>query len=264
MQSFVESPQHSPAGSSLAAAYFKYTRPKFDCEQGIMSVAARPETTPPHWQRSVYYYYWAYLRRSTPYRVTCQNEGSGTCAQLYRSFGNIFTCDFKTWWLIHWHLFAEPSAVVLVPPAAQAPETEGYVTLHVNRFAEADQIQQAIKMAHLDYTKGQRSASQASFPIHQRPVLNTLFQHLYIYDFKLMNPAMHDEDIADIAGIMVSDRQEGLSLTHMERLGYSTVSLKSQMRRAKRKAVQHHLRMATRLIANAERGKFPCSDICQA
>lgn len=263
MQRFVKSPQNSPAGSPLAAAYFKHAPPRFDYELGKQSLAARPYPTAPRWQRSVYYYYWAYLRRSTPYRVTCQNEGSGTCAKLYRSFGNIFTCDFKAWWVIHWHLFVEPSAVVLVPPATQAPETEGYVTLQVNRFAKADQIQRAIKMAHLDYTKGQRSTSQASFPVHQRPVLTTLFQHLYIYDFKLMNPDMHDEDIADIAGVLVSDRQEGLSLPHMERLGYSTVSLKSQMRRAKRKAVQHHLRMATRLIANAEQGKFPCSDICQ-
>lgn len=61
--------------------------------------------------RSVYFWWFEYLRRNEEYRLTCQNGGTGSCSDLFEDFGDIYDCDFKTWWQTGGRgvrLFAEP------------------------------------------------------------------------------------------------------------------------------------------------------------
>ena len=69
--------------------------------------------------RSVYYYWWAFLRLNESYIECCKNGGKGQHAALYRDFGDIRddarptikeeADHFKTWWVERGaYLFCEP------------------------------------------------------------------------------------------------------------------------------------------------------------
>jgi hypothetical protein len=49
-------------------------------------------------QRSPYYWWWAYLRRSGEYLATCASGGAGKLSSLYADFGDVRDDDFHKWW----------------------------------------------------------------------------------------------------------------------------------------------------------------------
>jgi hypothetical protein len=264
MHNFVESPGVRSARSQLASAVFKYAPPKTYIDQNLNDLPQQSKLKTSNAKSSVYYFYWEFLKRNKNYQLECNRSDYGPCFKLYQAFGNIYAIGFDEWWATHWQLFAEPAPVILEQSNNHPKHRSGYYTAQISKYATTDQINEALKAAHLSYVNGRsvqaRSRSQAQYPIYQRPVLATLYRCLFVYDLKQLNPDMFDEDLADIAGLQVSDREAGLSLSYMERLGMCTVSLKAQMRRSKRKGIQRDLRMATRLIANAGKAKFPCTD----
>ena len=69
--------------------------------------------------RSVYYYWWAFLRLNQSYMECCENGGTGKHAELYRDFGDIrdeaypaiakSEDKFQAWWIKRGaYLFCEP------------------------------------------------------------------------------------------------------------------------------------------------------------
>ncbi|WJS99862.1 hypothetical protein [Novosphingobium humi] len=110
--------RHAPPFTNLDDVSARDTQPPFD--------------NAPGYQCSVFYYWWAFLRESEPYRLCCENGGTGPLASLYAYFGDVRPDDFMQWWRFGGHkrdgqnkaysgrsLFCEP----VRPPikALQAP-----------------------------------------------------------------------------------------------------------------------------------------------
>ena len=48
-------------------------------------------------EKSIYFYWFQFLRRSEKYRKACTNSGIGM-KNVYRDFGDVFSVDFWEWW----------------------------------------------------------------------------------------------------------------------------------------------------------------------
>jgi hypothetical protein len=57
---------------------------------------------------SPYYWWFMFLRLNADYKATCEANGVGKCADLYKDFGNVHSVNFKQWWTDKAYLFSEP------------------------------------------------------------------------------------------------------------------------------------------------------------
>ena len=107
--------------------HFAYRHPTFGTVKAPKSVS--------HWQGSVYYWWWAYLRKNADYIACCDAGGEGAMAALYQDFGDVSADDFKAWWSEGSRairLFAEPAAEDVVRELTggeMAPNQEDVLTL---------------------------------------------------------------------------------------------------------------------------------------
>ena len=78
-------------------------------------VGKRDNPTPVSVQQlSVYYWWWAYLKRNKAYIACCERGGQGKLAALYKDFGDVRGDDFRAWWTTEnrgGYLFAEAPAI---------------------------------------------------------------------------------------------------------------------------------------------------------
>ena len=64
------------------------------------------------YKSSLYYWWWAFLKRNSLYHKTCIQGGNGLLSKLYRDFGDIYNMGFLTWWDSHQILFAEQCSIL--------------------------------------------------------------------------------------------------------------------------------------------------------
>ena len=124
----------------------------------------------------------------------------------------------------------------------------------------AEAVEHSLKELHTQLLFPQRMAlyrSAAIYPVARRPVLMNLHRHLAVHKWRKRCPDMADEEIADRVGLHAAEQANGISRSYMQRLGHSTGDIDIELRRAKRKAVQHDLRCARELIDGVSRGEFP-------
>lgn len=79
---------------SREARHFPYLHPLFGRGKRKLSDTSL-------WQRSVYYWWWEYLRRNKEYRYCCEKNGrvsNGILKRLYADFGNVYNVSFFEWW----------------------------------------------------------------------------------------------------------------------------------------------------------------------
>jgi hypothetical protein len=57
---------------------------------------------------SPYYWWFMFLRLNADYKATCEANGTGKCADLYKDFGDVYGVNFKQWWTDKAYLFSEP------------------------------------------------------------------------------------------------------------------------------------------------------------
>jgi hypothetical protein len=132
------------------------------------------------------------------------------------------------------------------------------VQIDVSLGAEA--VERSLKELHMQLLFPKRVAlhrSAAVYPVARRPVLINLHRYLAVYKWRRRYPEMKDEEIADRVGLHAAEQANGISRSYMQRLGHSTRDIDIELRRAKRKAVQHDLRCARELIDGVSRGEFP-------
>ena len=169
--------------------HFPYKSPRF----GTKSKPA-PKSA---WENTVYYWWWAYLKRNTDYIACCDSGGKGKLAFLYADFGDVREEDFKAWWTFKVNgedrgasLFAEPSVEssvkVLREGEQAASETEVLtVSLPLNfpkRFLER-RFKALLSEAH----RGKRGVqlarkSNAKYRFEGQPNIPALQQALLVYD----------------------------------------------------------------------------------
>ena len=256
----VESGGQRHRSRSRSAPTFKHAAPQFSRAPNLHKAPTPPYRSAPTWKCSVYYYWWLYLRHNQDYQDTCANGGRGPCADLYRDFGNVYAQTFRAWWLDHDHLFTEPLAAALTSDNHCFGHGAKIVEVQIDVSLGAEAVERSLKELHMQLLFPERVAlyrSAAIYPVARRPVLINLHRHLAVHKWRKRCPDMSDEEIADRVGHHAAEQANGISRSYMQRLGHSTREIDIELRRAKRKAVQHDLRCARLLIEGAGRGEFP-------
>lgn len=256
----VESGGSCHKSRSRYAPTFKHAAPRFKNLNETNKAPNPPYKGAPGWKCSVYYYWWLYLRYNHDYRETCANNGIGACSDLYRDFGNVYGLTFRAWWAEHNYLFKEPVAAALKSAQHNFGEGAQVVDVQIDVSLGAEAVERSLKELHTQLLFPERVAlyrSAAIYPVVRRPVLTNLHRHLAVYKWHKRFPDMADEEIADRVGYHAAAQANGISRSHLLRLGHSTREIDIELRRSKRKAVQHDLRCAHMLIEGVGRGEFP-------
>ncbi len=109
--------------ASSIPKHFPYKHPLFGTK-----------SQPKDGSNSVYYYWWAFLKRSKEYNACCESGGKGKLSKLYSDFGDVRGNDFKKWWNDSdkgVRLFAEPKneTVTVLKGGERVAESLGTLTL---------------------------------------------------------------------------------------------------------------------------------------
>ena len=144
--------------------------------------------------RSVYYLWFAYLRRNAKYRAYCETKkGTKTIAKLYKDFGDIYSVEFKSWWREtgRW-LFCETTDLERVEEITSKQEYEEYqaedvltlaIPINKNVAWLRQQISNKISLKREEYGAGSRqTASTSIYPLHTTPDIPSLIKALRVWD----------------------------------------------------------------------------------
>ncbi len=219
------------------------------------------------WQESVYYLWWEYLRRHEGYKQTCEKKGRGRYAALYKSFGDVHTIDFHSWWIKNGRgaqLFAEPAVPISVASLTQddLEQVRRYwddssmliIAVPLNlpkRFIE--QKMKTILDAHHAGKRGIRrnKESRALFPITNQFSFHSLQRALAVYDLKGQKPDLKLWEIAQQLKLTVTlDAEE---IASRGKQTPTAIEKKNTMS----VAVSRKLKQAETIIENVGKGLFP-------
>lgn len=196
-------------------------------------------------ERSVFYYWWGFLREHPGYWACCERGGTGEFAELYADFGDIRDPDFVKWWGPKGKfLFCEPQDDGVVfhdtLPTEMDPENAALVSIPLSGDVETivAAVTRHIKPRLAAYRKTHQSVSRAQYRVHTKPVLASLFQTLMIYRAHKEHPETPLYELPNLAGLRVQG-----------------------MDKPQRTALASRcLAQARALIRNVVLGKFPCVD----
>jgi hypothetical protein len=203
---------------------------------------------PPH-MRSVYYFWWAFLREHKGYRQFCATQ-KGNYEQLFRDFGDVFHAEFKSWWDGKGRFtFCEPLERNV---RVHKPDAEGRITdirrpeekivlslpAHGDLHRILAEVEELIIRERPDI-EARASWSQAKYAVAAKPVLSSLHQHLVIWKLRQQHPegtmALHE--LAKVAG---------LAFAH-----------ESDTKEQRAIVVSRYLRQAACIIEHVGQGHFP-------
>lgn len=221
----------------------------------------RPFKGAADWQCSHYYFWWEYLRRHEGYRLCCERGGKGAFSKLYVDFGDVHAFEFTDWWENKKTLFvAEPMSVfsTIDPNYAHLPKSKQkyYMEIPLNR-STLSFIKEFVDFRHnLSYIKI-KMPIEPKYGVENIVPLYSLWEHLKVWDAKIQNPKLHEAELADIAGILVSDRVDGETVAKLKAANLPYYDIERTIRRRKQLTIQRHLRIAEQYIYNVGRGRFP-------
>lgn len=243
--------------------YFRYAPPLTELDDAGRRDTVAPFDGAPGHQRSVYFYWWAFLRESAAYRSCCEHGGDGPLASLYSYFGDVRPDDFMSWWRFGGHeadkqgkrysgrsLFCEPvrpPIKALRLPIDQSALDDSRVLLSVpisndlaRMTAEFQQLMRPIVAERLQESGAPRDGSL--FPVTSpNPSLKSLHRILTAWQAKQRHTGKQYA-LAEALGITAKLAGEKGDPDH-ERSVYTTLA--------------KLLKKAEVLIRNVERGRFP-------
>lgn len=222
-----------------------------------------PYVGAPGWQCSIYYFWWEYLRRHSGYEEVCRNGGRGEHELLYQYFGNVHAGDFHTWWWEHLWLFTFVSEAQAIDLKRRYHiESEGFF-VHVgysrSRTEMVNSVRDELAKIQPERMEHEIRKLYRHVPIG-RPRLRSLYEHLLVWDAKKNHPEADDADLADIAGLTGLERYDLQTVEAIRASGGFVGDLERANRRAKKLAVQRHLRIAQQYINNVVTPDFPKRD----
>ena len=241
----------------MSRAFATRTYPTF-------GTAKRP-THPSSWQRSVYYWWWEYLRRNDAYKICCEKGGRGELAELYADFGNVHAMDFKQWWTENNRggtLFAEQAVEdrlrELKPD--EAAELGGWdknefmvvlVPLSQPKRHLTQRFTTLLKHRH-EGARGKRMLAKttAMYKLAGQFTIESLRATLKAYDLRQADPKMPLWRVALEAGLAKTVQKE--------RAG-SIYEPDADQKNALNVAASRALKRAKAMISNTARGVFPKS-----
>lgn len=191
--------------------YFQYAPPMTNLDDCSGDAHANRPNPPfrdaPLWQRSVYYYWWAFLRENDAYMETCEGGGEGPMAALFTDFGDVRDDSFMRWWRTARLLFCEPPhdeiEVYLSPPRTHDNESRVLLSIPVSgdmtrTFSE---LKQLLKPVVKTVTQNRSGESLARYPVETKAVLTSLHQHWLAWQTHKAHPNATLAELADLAGI---------------------------------------------------------------
>jgi len=173
----------------MKSRHFPFAHPTFGTQTNPKSSS--------HWKKSVYYWWFEYLRRNEQYKLTCENNGSGDCEELFKLFGDVTSTDFKNWWTKDNRgvtLFAEPlkRSIVLINTESELSMPKS-INLNVPLDLPINQLVKdfrKIVSKHHNNKKGTRTSnySKAKFLPSKKVDVKFLEIALMVWDEKQNNP----------------------------------------------------------------------------
>jgi hypothetical protein len=155
------------------------------------------------WQRSVYYYWWLFLRENQDYVRTCVENGVGPCMGLYDDFGDLRGDDFMAWWIAGGRdLFKEPETegVRVVSETLREHRERTNILLSVPFTGDLDRTLREIRgLLEPEFAelRLERGPSRARYPVASKPVLSTLHRRWRILRMRREHPEMRGAAIYD-------------------------------------------------------------------
>ena len=235
----------------MKSRHFPYTQPTFGTQAN-----PKPQS---FWLRSVYYWWFEYLRRNEAYKKTCLSKGRGKLGNTYDDFGDVFEVDFKTWWQTDQRgavLFSEPIVkdTLEVINLSDIPLITNkdiiYIKVPLNlskRFLKA-KFHRLLKKLH-EGRRGIRQArqSKAKYIVIGQPNIEALKKTLNVYDYRLENPHLKLWEIGRDLRLSLADNP---LRTDSSKIAYDKRNRLSA-------TVSRYLRKAKRMIENTSNGRFP-------
>ena len=156
------------------------------------------EQSPPDTVTSSPYYWWfMFLRLNADYRATCEANGKGKCAKLYKDFGDVYNINFKQWWTDKAYLFSEPRKGYKMVVAKDASEIAPFDDPTVlNLVVPLTRSQRSLKKSFAQLVlklveKGKRGvsveASEATYRLSGKWNAQALADAYKVYTLKHMN-----------------------------------------------------------------------------
>ena len=251
--------------------FFVYAPPLKGVGTSKRKAPNEPYKDAPAWKRSVYYFWWEYLRRHEGYRQCCMRGGKGKYANLYSDFGDIHSHnDFWQWWSKEGHseLFCEPTARQIkvfdensrFEPTLSDDTLVLELPLEVRTAYLITRIRSVLKQYEAK-AKAAKRISRALYPVATKPVLTSLYQHLTVYDAFRANPKLKLYELYDLvhtdAGLYVSESVEGETVAKLRKLDLPYNDVLRVVRQRKANLVRRHIRIAEQYIEAVGEGKFP-------
>ena len=226
--------------------YFRHSPPKTDLDEASDSrPLSPPYSDAPRHERSMYYFWWAFLRENEDYIACCENGGEGPMSALYADFGDVRGAAFMDWWIGRGRLlFCEPleDAITIMGEMPLSHDPKKRVLISVPKDGDLDRITAEIRAAMGEYRQRYRPAdelreSRAKYPIMATAKLQSLHRQLEVYKAKKADPTIGNKAVAQMLNI--GDAAES----------YNPNSIIA--------AVSRYYADAQKLIANVGKGRFP-------
>jgi hypothetical protein len=231
--------------------YFRYAPPLTELDDYSDDLPKEPYKNTPKSQRSVYYYWWLFLKEHEGYRACCEAGGTGEYAPLYADFGDVRDDDFMAWWKGGGRLlFCIPrDDPIHVYPSAEFTlndDNRVVVSLPVDRdvdemLAELKQLLKPLRK----HVPVRDDGKRAKYEVATKPVLISLHQHWQVLRLKKKKPDMKLHEIADEIGITADGKNE------------------ENPKELKAIKVSRYVRQAKTLIEYVGKGIFPITSAAQ-
>lgn len=212
-------------------------------------IGERPEhpvTGVEGWKRSIFYYWWRFVREIPGLREEIEAGQPYPVGSIHQDFSRAFDSNFRDWWVIEGrYLFCEPrtSGISLEKPPLPVDGYDDRIVFSIPLQGDLEQVmaemKQLLKPAMSKF-KAEQGPSRARYPVFGKPVLSSLYMHYTVWRARRDNPGLKLYQIADIAGVMAS-------------LGENDAHTKS----VKSASVSRFLRQAEIIIEFAAQGIFP-------
>ncbi len=164
--------------------HFPYQHPTF----GRGSKKRHPD----QWKRTVYYWWWSYLRRCDQYLKCCESGGQGRLSKLYQDFGDVRSDDFQKWWTEGDRgasLFSNPveESTVRVLQKGDLVGDDDLLTVSFPLSLPKRHLKKRLNDLLIKFHKGKRGvqqakASKAKYQFRGQPNMGGLERALKVYD----------------------------------------------------------------------------------
>lgn len=237
------------------SVHFAFTWPVFGTKTNPKSLSFQ--------ERSVYYWWFQYLKRNDDYRKTCEKGGTGPCAALYKDFGDVHATDFKTWWDANGaRLFGEHERTSIAiykggvfDPSINAGRNSLLlnVPLDLPRAHLYKRFKQIIT-AHHDGERGKRhnANSEALYPTGGKIDVGFLKVALQVWDMRKAEPEKKLWEIAN--DLKLGSKETWITAAELKMKAHLPVADKKNVLAA---TTSRYIKKAQRMIDDTAKGKFP-------